>query len=308
MLPRAVERVHFHRNSSHDRTSLSPSSNPQRGPLRTARSPRSCPIYTGRDSECRAPYPSRRKRFHATRITVVRCSVFPRQYAAFGNDLWNGARNRARSAASSGVRRESYFASQASRPTRKRCKPTPRASFISTQCRWATYTVTVSQAGFETGEQNVTVLSGTAPILHFELRLAAQNQSVDSVGGFGAGANRIRDAHDADRSRGNPRDAGRIAHKQPGDDYGLHARRLRHARSTAHSRRSSGELADRRRADSEHEHREQPWPADRSERHRHARNATRQLFGAITAIAPTAIFNVAPRTGFETQQRSRTGC
>jgi outer membrane receptor protein involved in Fe transport len=41
-----------------------------------------------------------------------------------------------------------------------------------------TYSVTVSQGGFETGEQNVTVLSGTAPILHFELRIEAQNQSV----------------------------------------------------------------------------------------------------------------------------------
>jgi TonB dependent receptor/Carboxypeptidase regulatory-like domain/TonB-dependent Receptor Plug Domain len=40
------------------------------------------------------------------------------------------------------------------------------------------YTVTVSQDGFQTGEQNVTVLSGTAPILHFELRLETQNQSV----------------------------------------------------------------------------------------------------------------------------------
>jgi outer membrane receptor protein involved in Fe transport len=40
------------------------------------------------------------------------------------------------------------------------------------------YVVTVSQAGFETGQQNVTVLSGTAPILHFELHLQAQIQSV----------------------------------------------------------------------------------------------------------------------------------
>src|ERR1035438_5780537 len=40
------------------------------------------------------------------------------------------------------------------------------------------YTVTVSQAGFETGEQIVSVLSGSAPILHFELRLQTQNQSV----------------------------------------------------------------------------------------------------------------------------------
>src|SRR5260370_41245510 len=40
------------------------------------------------------------------------------------------------------------------------------------------YAVTVSQVGFATQEQNVTVLSGTAPILHFELRLPSQTQSV----------------------------------------------------------------------------------------------------------------------------------
>jgi outer membrane receptor protein involved in Fe transport len=40
------------------------------------------------------------------------------------------------------------------------------------------YTVTVSQTGFETGQQIVSVLSGTAPILHFELKIEAQNQSV----------------------------------------------------------------------------------------------------------------------------------
>jgi outer membrane receptor protein involved in Fe transport len=42
------------------------------------------------------------------------------------------------------------------------------------------YSVKVEQAGFEAGEQNITVLSGTAPILHLELRLAAaQAQSVE---------------------------------------------------------------------------------------------------------------------------------
>src|SRR5467141_4816877 len=40
------------------------------------------------------------------------------------------------------------------------------------------YVVTVSQAGFATQEQNVTALTGTAPILHFELRLPSQTQSV----------------------------------------------------------------------------------------------------------------------------------
>lgn len=41
------------------------------------------------------------------------------------------------------------------------------------------YRVTVSQAGFVTQEQMITVLSGTAPILHFELRLPTQEQSVN---------------------------------------------------------------------------------------------------------------------------------
>src|SRR5713101_6544551 len=40
------------------------------------------------------------------------------------------------------------------------------------------YTVTVSDASFAAEEQIVTVLSGTAPILHFELHVASQNQSV----------------------------------------------------------------------------------------------------------------------------------
>jgi outer membrane cobalamin receptor len=40
------------------------------------------------------------------------------------------------------------------------------------------YSVTVTDAAFAYQEQGVTVLSGTAPILHFELHLAAQNQSV----------------------------------------------------------------------------------------------------------------------------------
>src|SRR5437879_2336606 len=40
------------------------------------------------------------------------------------------------------------------------------------------YSVTVTQPGFATQQQAVTVLSGTAPILHFELRLPTQAQSV----------------------------------------------------------------------------------------------------------------------------------
>src|SRR5712672_1079148 len=44
------------------------------------------------------------------------------------------------------------------------------------------YSVTVSQQGFVTQEQMMTVLSGTAPVLHFELRLPTQAQSVTEIG------------------------------------------------------------------------------------------------------------------------------
>ena len=49
------------------------------------------------------------------------------------------------------------------------------------------YRVTVSQAGFVTQEQTVMVLSGSAPILHFELRLPTQTQSVKVSADSGPG-------------------------------------------------------------------------------------------------------------------------
>jgi hypothetical protein len=42
----------------------------------------------------------------------------------------------------------------------------------------AEYTIAVSKTGFASEEQAATVLSGTAPILHFELHLASQAQSI----------------------------------------------------------------------------------------------------------------------------------
>src|SRR5205807_9846454 len=40
------------------------------------------------------------------------------------------------------------------------------------------YTVAVSDANFAADQQSVAVLSGTAPILHFELRLPTQKETV----------------------------------------------------------------------------------------------------------------------------------
>src|ERR1700724_2048402 len=42
----------------------------------------------------------------------------------------------------------------------------------------AEYVITVSKADFASSEQGMAVLSGTAPVLHFELQLASQSQSV----------------------------------------------------------------------------------------------------------------------------------
>lgn len=41
-----------------------------------------------------------------------------------------------------------------------------------------TYAITVTQSLFEAAQQTVTVLSGTAPILHFEMKIESQNESV----------------------------------------------------------------------------------------------------------------------------------
>src|SRR5262245_40243386 len=40
------------------------------------------------------------------------------------------------------------------------------------------YTIDVTDPAFAAARQNVTVFSGTAPVLHFELALATQSQSV----------------------------------------------------------------------------------------------------------------------------------
>src|SRR6202165_2894808 len=40
------------------------------------------------------------------------------------------------------------------------------------------YTVAIADANFVADQQSISVLSGTAPILHFELRLPSQNETV----------------------------------------------------------------------------------------------------------------------------------
>ena len=61
-----------------------------------------------------------------------------------------------------------------SRPKRL---PTARSSFGP--CRPAEYNVHVSHAGFAEAEQPLVVESGTVPVLHFQLKLAEQRQSIE---------------------------------------------------------------------------------------------------------------------------------
>src|SRR5215471_3914188 len=44
-----------------------------------------------------------------------------------------------------------------------------------------TYSITVSRAGFAAAQQTVTVLSGSSPVLHFELQLASTSETVTVV-------------------------------------------------------------------------------------------------------------------------------
>ena len=55
-------------------------------------------------------------------------------------------------------------------------------SFRSAPCPIGDYKITVTQPKFQTSEQTVTVDSGSSPILHFQLALAALNQTTVVVG------------------------------------------------------------------------------------------------------------------------------
>ena len=62
------------------------------------------------------------------------------------------------------------------------------------------YTVTVSQPGFDSIVQTVTVTSGSLPILHFQLRLTPVEPNHDGIGASGSSQHGFGYAHDADRT------------------------------------------------------------------------------------------------------------
>ena len=139
------------------------------------------------------------------------------------------------------------------------------------------YKITVTQSKFETSEQTVTVVSGSSPILHFQLAIAAMNQSTVVVGQAEAAnmdsvtPTTLVDREDIAQTPGADRtnSMAMITDYVPG--------RLRNPRHAAHARRPSGRLADRRRAHTQHQYRHQSGSADRPQGHRLSRNSAGQL-------------------------------
>ena len=106
------------------------------------------------------------------------------------------------------------------------------------------YKITVTQSKFETSEQTVTVASSSSPILHFQLAIAALNQTTVVVGQAEAvnmdsvTPTTLIDREDIAQTPGADRT------NSHGDDHRLRARRLRNPRHAAYARRPSGGLAD----------------------------------------------------------------
>ena len=150
------------------------------------------------------------------------------------------------------------------------------------------YKITVAQPNFETTAQTVTVTSGAAPVLHFQLALATVSQTTEVTGAAetppmdSATPTTLIDREDIALTPGADRtnSMAMITDFTPG--------RLRDPRHAAHARRPSNRLADRRRAHSEHQYRHQSGPADRPQGHRLSGNPARQLRRAITETAHTA--------------------
>ena len=118
------------------------------------------------------------------------------------------------------------------------------------------YSITISAAGFETAEQSLTVVAGSSPVLHLPLKLASIHQTATvSAQADAANVDSVTPTTLVQPQR-HSADARRRSHQQPSDHHRLRSRLVRHARPASRSRGTSSELADRRGAHSEHQHRQ----------------------------------------------------
>ena len=109
------------------------------------------------------------------------------------------------------------------------------------------YVVSVAGLGFEQTQQDVMVISGTQPVLHFALNVAGAKEIDQRLRHPRIRAHRFLHADHGGRSSRDRPHSRRGPLQQPGDDHRLCARRLHHARPASHSRRTSNQLAGRRR-------------------------------------------------------------
>jgi hypothetical protein len=143
------------------------------------------------------------------------------------------------------------------------------------------YTVRVEKAGFAAQEQKLAVLSGTAPILHFEVQLAAQTQSVTVTSEAPPAQTEsitpttlvtreeIADTPGASRTNS----LAMITDYVPGAYFTHDQLHVRGGHQVSW-------LIDGVPV-AEHEYCKQPGAADRSERYRHAGKPAGELFGGL---------------------------
>ena len=143
------------------------------------------------------------------------------------------------------------------------------------------YTVTVEAAGFAPQEQVLLVVSGSAPILHYQLAIAASTGKGHRYGvarGPGSGVAPQGHRH---RSKADLALRGRGCEQQLQDHHRFCSRSLHGARSTPRPRRTSGDMGDRWRARSEYQHCLQPWAAVQSQGCLLPAGRDRQLRGRV---------------------------
>ncbi len=224
--------------------------------------------------------------------------LFPR-YLSLRHRLRHRARHRPRSPAPAHRRRQGHPQSRRlslCSECHHRCKRRIRNS-ASTHRRLP---LEVSATGFAASTQEITLASGTNPVLHIPLAVAQATQSVvveaDTSSALRFGHRHAHHAHHAPDDRPDPR---RHPHHGHGDDHRLRARRLHDPRHAAHARRPPDKLAHRR-------HRRSPTPrSPRMSARRSTPKTSTQLetqrgsYAADIGDRTYGVFNVLPRNGFE---------
>ena len=210
------------------------------------------------------------------RVVCYRECVSVLGLTATRHDFWKDSRHRARSATSADRRSHSCFEGDDLGVYAEHANRRGWPIHLYGHNRWRL------QRERYTGRIRVLAANGHGGFQHLaDIAFSAAIGSGQSIGhrfrDVGSDGHGFRDADHADQSRGHRANAGGGPLQQPTDDYGLRSRFVLHARPAAYSRRASGELANRRGADSEHEHREQSRTANRPEGHRLSGGAARKL-------------------------------